>query len=169
MGRKGPKIEKTDELIFKKATKSQYSSTLYNQLKRDKRLDRFIAALEVCGLRGYSLKQTCEYISKLFPGYVRGRGLLPKTLADMIAFYPDLNDAYGFSMGVNEMLVHKRALALAEVTDDIDVIKKYNEMYSQGDSIYVREVKESDSGENSNSGTTQINFFNSRSGSVENE
>lgn len=169
MGRKGPKIEENDELIFKRATNSQYSSTLYNQLKKDKRLNKFIAALEVCGLRGMSLRQSCEYLSKLFPGYVRGKGLLPKTLAEMIAFYPDLNEAFGFSMDVNEMLVHKRAMTLAETTDDIDIIEKYHKMYSDGNCLYRKEEKVETSPEGGNTSGTQINFFNSRSESVENE
>lgn len=161
-------IPSEDKDIFKRATNSQYSSTLYKQLERDKRLDRFIVALQTCALRGMSLSEACKYLTVLFPSYVRGKGLNPKTLGDMISFYPELEDAWGFSTDIVQMTAYNRAKALMETTDNIEVIGKFNEMYDSGDMLYIRESKDnekSDSGDN----VTQVNLFNSRSGDEDNE
>lgn len=160
MGRKGPLIEQDDLEIFRKAVKSQYSSTLYEQLDRDKRLDRFICALQTCGLRNLSLSDTCKYITKLFPSYVRGKGLNPKTLANMISFYPELDDAYGFSTDTGAMAAYNRALALAETTESIADIKVFNEMYDSGDMLYNKDTK--DDNEDVGVPVTQVNYINSR-------
>lgn len=164
------KIEIHDEdvEVFKKATNSQYSSTLYKQLKKDKRLDRFIAALQTCALRGMSLSAACKYLTLLFPSYVRGKGLNPKTLADMIAFYPELDDAWGFSTDVVQMSTYNRARALAETAEDIEVIEKFNDMYDNGTMLYIRKNKEKNS-EDSTNAITQVNLFNGRNEVSENE
>lgn len=161
-------ISAEDTNIFKKATNSQYSSTLYKQLERDKRLDRFIVALQTCALRGMSLSEACKYLTTLFPSYVRGKGLNPKTLGDMIAFYPELDDAWGFSTDIVQMTAYNRAKALMQTTDDIEVIGKFNEMYDKGDMLYIREEKDSEKSGSSDN-VTQVNLFNSRSGVEENE
>ena len=161
-------IPQEDVNIFEKDTNSQYSSTLYKQLERDKRLDRFIVALQTCASRGMSLNEACKYLTTLFPSYVRGKGLNPKTLADMIAFYPELDDAWGFSTDIVQMTAYNRAKALMETTDDIDVIGKFNDMYDKGDMLYIR--KEDDKGgDGDNSNITQVNLFNSRSDVSEDE
>lgn len=142
MGRKGPSsIDEDDALIFRKAVPSQYKSVLYEQLKKEKRLDRFKQALQMCGLRNLSLTESCEYLSKLFPGYVRGKGLNRKTLGEMIGFYPDLSDAYGFSYDIGAMATYNRAKLLAETTDVISDIDLFNRMYDKGDLLYIRESK----------------------------
>lgn len=168
MGRKGIIVDNDDEIIFKKATKSQYSSVLYEQLKKDKRLDRFIAALQACGVRNLSLNDTCKYLTKLFPSYCRGKGLNPKTLATMISFYPDLEEAFGFSADIGAMMVYNRAKALAETTEDMGDIKLFNEMYDSGDMVYIREEKEKEDASN-DKGNTSIVFSVNSSGSDRNE
>ena len=167
--RYGPKIDDDDLAIFKKATQSQYSSTLYEQLKRDKKLERFICALQVCGSRNYSLRKTCEYITKLFPSYCRGKGLHPRTLADMISFYPELEEAYGFSKDIGAMAAYNRAKAIAETTDDINDIKLFNEMYDDGSLLYIRPDTRDASNEDGGGVVTEVNIFNSRSEEKDNE
>ena len=69
-------------------------------------------------------------------------------------------DAWGFSTDIVQMTAYNRAKALMETTDDIDVIGKFNNMYDKGDMLYIREDKNSESGENGDN-VTQVNFFNS--------
>lgn len=152
-------ISDDDIDIFKKATSSQYSSTLYDQLVKDKRIDKFIQALQVCALRNLSLSKTCEYITFLFPSYVRGKGLNPKTLSNMISFYPELEDAWTFNSDLVKVAAFNRAKALMEITDDINVIDKFNKMYDDGSMLYIREQKDGE--QDSNCGVN-VNLFNSR-------
>lgn len=161
MPRKGPKMDKNDEIVFEKATKSQYSSTLYKQLKRDKKLDKFIMALQICGLRNYSISETCKFLSKVFPTYVRGKGLNTRTLANMLDFYPELGEAYGFSLDFAKFAVFENARRIAETTDDIGDIKTFNEMYDDGTFLYVRDKDDVNEQEGSNA-ITEVRIFNSR-------
>ncbi len=159
MGKRGIKpIADGDEQIFKRAVSSQYESTLYNQLKRDGRLARFKVALQVCGARGMTLTQSCAYLTKLFPSYARGKGLMPKTLGSMISFYPDLEEAFGFCTDINSMKVYNRALVLAEEAESLSDIDQFNRMYDNGDMLYIRdEAKTEEEGVQDTS--TEINFI----------
>lgn len=153
--------------VFKAATKTQYESDLYKQLKKNKQLDRFISALQLCALRGMKLTETCRQLSNLFPSFVRGSGLNPGTLSSMIAFYPDLEEAWGFSSDIVQMLIYNKAKKLVEMSDYIGDIEKFNKMYDSGDLLYIREQAESNSKSSDNDDTDiigKVDISNSRLG-----
>lgn len=152
-------LKDEDIEIFKKAASSQYSSTLYNQLKKDRRLDRFIEVLSVCGARNMSLTETCKVLTRHFPSYVRGKGLLPKTLAGMIEFYPDLEEAWSFNKELYELRAFKNASIIIDVTDSIDDIKKFHEMYSDGDFLYNKGGTEENVKSENTVGGVQVNVY----------
>ena len=156
----GKKIDDNDIEIFKSAVNSQYSSVLYKQLKRDKRLDRFICALQLCAVRCMSLTETCKQLTMLFPSYMRGKGLNVKTLTDMISFYPDLEDAWSFSADLVKMQAFNKATDIMMGTDDIGVVDKFNNMYDDGNLLYIRESNEKFS--DSQSADNKVVLYNSR-------
>lgn len=155
------KIKDEDEKVFKKSVKSQSRSQLYEQLKKEKRLDRFIEVLAICGQRNFSLKDTCAVLTRYFPSYCRrGSGLDPRTLSTMIKLYPEVEEAWTFSKDIRMMRSFINASRIAETTDSMEEVVKFHENFDDtGMGLYRGKEEESSSEE----GVTQINIFNSRS------
>lgn len=134
-------LEDDDLKLLKKAVPSQYTSEIYESLKKDKRLDRFLQALSICALKNMKLRQACEYLSRLFPGYVRGKGLNPATLSKMILRYKDVADAWGFTTDTALLVAFNRASKLSEASEKIDEIILFHKTYDKN-GLFIRDEKD---------------------------
>lgn len=118
--------------------KSQVYNALYDKLKRDKRLDRFIAVVQHCSMSGVDIKGARDVLVKAFPGYIDNKDLTIECLEDMIKNYPDISVAWGYgSLGddIAQIIVKNKALQLVEKTDSMQDIQMYQEMFSNKNNI----------------------------------
>lgn len=129
--------------------KSQVYNALYDKLKRDGRLDRFIAVVQHCSMSGVDIKGAREVLVKAFPGYIDEKDLTIDCLEDMIKNYPDISIAWGYgSLGdeIAQIIVKNKALRLVEKTDSMQDIAMYQEMFGNNNGI------------NSTDNKTTVNF-----------
>lgn len=138
----GKKMDEDDAKVFESAVRSQYNSVMYNQLKKDRQLPRFLNSLRVCSKMGFTLKETCDYITRVFPSYCRGKGLNPKTLADIISFYPDVEAAWGFCKEEVLMSAFVKAADLVQMTEDMGDIKTFMGMFDTDNFVTKSDAKE---------------------------
>ena len=118
--------------------KSQVYNALYDKLKRDKRLDRFIAVVQHCSMSGVDIKGARDVLVKAFPGYITDKDLTVDCLEDMIKNYPDISVAWGYgSLGddIAQIIVKNKALQLVEKTDSMQDIAMYQEMFGNKNNI----------------------------------
>lgn len=118
--------------------KSQVYNALYDKLKRDKRLDRFIAVVQHCSMSGVDIKGARDVLVKAFPGYIDNKDLTIECLEDMIKNYPDISVAWGYgSLGdeIAQIIVKNKALQLVEKTDSMQDIQMYQEMFGNKNEI----------------------------------
>lgn len=164
MARKGTYLHDDDIEIFRKSVGSQYKSDLYERLKKEGRLDRFIDVLSLCGQRNMNLSETCRVLTKYFPSYCKQgktKGLNPKTLSTLIKFYPDIEEAWTFNKELSMMSSFINASRIAGTTNDMDVVLKFHEAFDDTDlGLYRR--KDEDSSGGKSDGVTQVNIYNSR-------
>ena len=129
--------------------KSQVYNALYDKLKRDKRLDRFIAVVQHCSMSGVDIKGARDVLVKAFPGYIDNKDLTIECLEDMIKNYPDISVAWGYgSLGdeIAQIIVKNKALQLVEKTDSMQDIAMYQEMFGNKNEV------------SSNDNKTTVNF-----------
>ena len=118
--------------------KSQVYNALYDKLKRDGRLDRFIAVVQHCSMSGVDIKGARDVLVKAFPGYIDNKDLTIECLEDMIKNYPDISVAWGYgSLGdeIAQIIVKNKALQLVEKTDSMQDIAMYQEMFGRQNDI----------------------------------
>lgn len=157
--RKPRDISEKDKSVFSEAVQSQKKSDLYKQLNKEKRLERFIDVLSLCGQRNLSMTETCKELSRYFPSYVRGKGLDPRTLRDMMALHSDIEEAWTFNRDLHDMRVYRNATRIATTTDLLSDIKLYNEIYDSKDSdLYTGNVEDK---AGDNDGGVQVNIYTS--------
>ncbi len=139
---------------FNELIDNQYKSKVYEKLKKEGRLNRFIRAIQFCAFKNMSIKATCKYLSKTFPSYFRGEGLSPETFAKMIDRYKDIREAWGYNREDQLFMVfmhtQKLALETEKVSDGIDFIKAFD---TEGDFIAVADIE----GDTDNTVTYTIN------------
>ena len=129
--------------------KSQVYNALYDKLKRDKRLDRFIAVVQHCSMSGVDIKGARDVLVKAFPGYIDNKDLTIECLEDMIKNYSDISIAWGYgSLGdeIAQIIVKNKALQLVEKTDSMQDIQMYQEMFGNKNEV------------SSNDNKTTVNF-----------
>ena len=118
--------------------KSQVYNALYDKLKRDGRLDRFIAVVQHCSMSGVDISGARDVLVKAFPGYINERDLTIACLEDMIKNYSDISIAWGYgSLGdeIAQIIVKNKALRLVEKTDSMQDIAMYQEMFGSKNDI----------------------------------
>lgn len=145
---------------------------LYNKLNIEKRLERFKALIKVCSSKGMSIYQTVEMLKNSLPGYIDNKSLTIDVFVDMLRKHSDIADCWGYGVygdEINRQMVKDAAFNLAITALKMEEIKQYNEMYDTEYSGSNKDDKDTTGDINDKAGVTQINFFNSRSGSVENE
>lgn len=114
--------------------KSQVYNQVYDKLRKDNRLDRFIAVVQYCSMSGLDIKDSVEVICKSFPSYIDEKDLTVDCLTDMIKNYSDIAIAWGYgSLGdeISQIIVRNKALKLVEKTDDMNDIVMYQEMFGK--------------------------------------
>ena len=129
--------------------KRQVYNALYDKLKRDKRLDRFIAVVQHCSMSGVDIKGARDVLVKAFPGYIDNKDLTIECLEDMIKNYSDISIAWGYgSLGdeIAQIIVKNKALQLVEKTDSMQDIQMYQEMFGNKNEV------------SSNDNKTTVNF-----------
>lgn len=156
-GSKGNKSKKTAtyrQMLENTETlcKSQVFNELYEKLKDEGRLNRFIATVQYCSISGLNVNDTVDTVIKAFPGYISAKEFTVACFNDMLQNYSDVAVAWGYGpIGdeISKIIVKNKALKLVEKTNNMQDIEIYNKMYGSLDT--------SDKEESSNSGTV-INF-----------
>jgi hypothetical protein len=118
--------------------KSQVYNALYDKLKKDGRLDRFIAVVQYCSMSGLDIKDSVQVLVKSFPSYIDEKDLTVDCLNDMIKNYSDISVAWGYgSLGdeISQIIVKNKALKIVENTDNMEDIRAYQEMFGKKDEI----------------------------------
>jgi hypothetical protein len=131
--------------------KSQVYNELYAKLRQDRRLDRFLAVLQHCSIKGLSLNDAIDVLISAFPSYIDKKELTIEVLTDMIKSYSDVSMAWGYgNIGdeISQLIVKNKALRIIEDTDKMEDIKIYMELFGSN-----REVEKND---------TVINFVMSK-------
>lgn len=118
--------------------KSQVYNALYDKLKKDGRLDRFIAVVQHCSMSGVDIKGARDVLVKAFPGYIDEKDLTIDCLNDMIKNYSDISIAWGYgSLGdeISQIIVKNKALRLVEKTDNMQDIVMYQGLFGNKNEI----------------------------------
>lgn len=118
--------------------KSQVYNALYDKLKKDGRLDRFIAVVQYCSMSGLDIKDSVQVLVKSFPSYIDEKDLTVDCLNDMIKNYSDISIAWGYgSLGdeISQIIVKNKALRLVEKTDNMQDIVMYQELFGNKNEI----------------------------------
>ena len=118
--------------------KSQVYNALYDKLKRDGRLDRFIAVVQYCSMSGLDIKDSVQVLIKSFPSYIDKKDLTVACLTDMIKNYSDISVAWGYgSLGdeISQIIVKNKALKIVEKTNNMEDIQAYQEMFGNKNEI----------------------------------
>lgn len=129
--------------------KSQVYNALYNKLKKDGRLDRFIAIVQYCSMSGLDIEDSIKVLVKSFPSYINEKDLTVDCLKDMIKNYNDISVAWGYgSLGdeISQIIVKNKALRIVEKTDNMEDIRAYQELFGNKNDI------------NSTDNKTTVNF-----------
>lgn len=156
-GSKGNKSKKTAayrQMLDNTETlcKSQVFNELYEKLKSEGRLSRFIATVQYCSMSGLNVNDTVDVVIKAFPGYISEKEFTVDCFNDMLQNYSDVAVAWGYgTLGdeISNIIIKNKALKLIERTDKIEDIEIYNRVFNS--------VGSSDKEGNSNKETV-INF-----------
>lgn len=148
-GQKGQQAKQTEQYRKMYANtpqlcKSQVYNALYDKLKRDGRLDRFIAVVQHCSMSGVDIKGARDVLVKAFPGYIDEKDLTIDCLNDMIKNYSDISIAWGYgSLGdeISQIIVKNKALRLVEQTDNMQDIVMYQELFDNKNEISSEDKK----------------------------
>lgn len=126
-------LENTDVLCT-----SMVYNALYDKLRKDKRLDRFIAVVQYCSMQGYNKEQTVEKLVSSFPGYITDKELTVKCFDEMLKVHNDISVAWGWGdLGddITQVQLKNKALSLIESNGTLEDIKMYNEIFVKTDEI----------------------------------
>ena len=118
--------------------KSQVYNELYDKLRKDKRLDRFIAVVQYCSMQGYNKEQTVDKLVSSFPGYITDKELTVKCFEEMLKVHNDISAAWGWGdIGddITQVQLKNKALSLIENNGTLEDIKMYNEIFVKTDEI----------------------------------
>ena len=120
--------------------KSQIYNELYDKLKREGRLQRFIATIQYCSSNGKTIDETIKFILNKFTGYINEKDLSIDCFADMVKNYADIAEAWGYGEDgdiITDILVKNKAIDIVKSTSEMSDIKMFNDIY--GSSIVNRE------------------------------
>lgn len=145
-GNRSKKTEKYRQMLNNTATlcKSQVYNEIYSKLKRDNRLNRFIAVVQYCSIKGYDIEDSVKFISRAFPGYIDEKLFTAECFEDMIKSYGDISMAWGYGpLGdeITDIAIKNKAVSLIEKTNSIADIETYNNIYHSVDKVSVEENK----------------------------
>lgn len=118
--------------------KSQVYNELYGKLRKDGRIDRFIAIVQYCSQSGLSLEETVKKISEMLPGYLNEEELTVDCFKEMLKMYSDVSIAWGWgTLGddITQVQLKNRALSIINSSNGtMDDIQKYQEVFGKGTS-----------------------------------
>lgn len=128
--------KKHKEMVLKAPAlcKSQVYNEVYGKLRKDRRLDRFIAVVQYCSMSGLNIEETVKLICKSFPGYIDAKDMTVACFEDMIKNYHEISIAWGYGGAgddITEIMVKNKALKIIENTDNMDDIVKYQEVFGR--------------------------------------
>lgn len=119
--------------------KSQVYSELYERMRRDGRLARFIAVIQYCSIKGFDMDDTVEIVCSSFPSYIDKVDFTVNTFKDMLSTYNDIAVAWGYgNIGdeISNIIVRNKALRLVEKTENIEDVIRYQEVFgSKSDEV----------------------------------
>lgn len=124
--------------------KSMVYNQLYNKLKNENRLDRFIAVVQYCSMSGLDIETTVKTICEAFPSYISSNELDVKCFEDMIKNYSDVAVAWGYgSLGddISMIIVKNKALQLVQRTENMQDIVMYNEVFGKKPELNTEDKK----------------------------
>lgn len=113
--------------------KSQVFNELYEKLKDEGRLSRFIATVQYCSMSGLNVTDTVNTIIKAFPGYINAKEFTVACFNDMIKNYGDVAVAWGYGpIGdeISNIIIKNKALRLVEKTSKMEDIEIYNRIFN---------------------------------------
>lgn len=122
-------LENTPQLC-----KSQVYNELYDKLRKDCRLPRFIAVVQYCSMTGLSIDDSVKRIMEAFPSYISKKEFNSNIFRDMIKNYSDISIAWGYGeLGdeISQIMVKNKALQIIEKTDKMEDIQIYNSLYGK--------------------------------------
>lgn len=130
--------------------KSNVADSFYSRLKVDKRLDRFIAVLEVCSIQNMTVDETCEMVYKTFPSYIKEGDFDGKVLNLLSERYSDISIALGYGPigdDISNRMILKRArdISMGEASGNMRDIKDYISVYKEISSLDKENSDESSS------------------------
>lgn len=132
--------------------KSQVFNELYEKLKSEGRLSRFIATVQYCSMSGLNINDAVDVIIKAFPGYISEKEFTVDCFNDMLQNYSDIAVAWGYgTLGdeISNIIIKNKALRLIEKTDKMEDIEIYSRVFNS--------MSNTEKGESSSNGTV-INF-----------
>jgi len=114
--------------------KSQVYNALYDKLRKDRRLDRFIAVVQYCSMSGLNIEDSIQVICKSFPGYIDSKDLTVECFEDMIKNYHDVSIAWGYGdLGdeISQIIVKNKAFKIVEKSNSLSDIAMYQELFAK--------------------------------------
>jgi hypothetical protein len=121
-------LENTETLC-----KSQVFNELYEKLKSEGRLSRFIATVQYCSMSGLNINDAVDVIIKAFPGYISEKEFTVDCFNDMLQNYSDIAVAWGYgTLGdeISNIIIKNKALRLIEKTDKMEDIEIYSRVFN---------------------------------------
>lgn len=118
--------------------KSQVYNELYDKIRRDGRLNRFIAVIQYCSQSGLSIEDSVAKIADSFPSYIKADDFTVDCFKDMISNYSDISLAWGYGpLGdeISNIMVRNKALEIIGKTDNMADIEIYNKLYGNRDTV----------------------------------
>lgn len=129
--------------------KSQVYNDIYGKIKREGRLNRFLATIQYCSSNGMDINKTVKFICDSFPCYIDNKQFTADCFKEMLKSFGDVAEAWGYGKAgdmISDIIIKNRALHLIEKTDSMEDIQIYKQLFDN-----VSKDK------NDNSGTV-INF-----------
>lgn len=110
-------------------------SDIYKALDEQKRLEKFLWAVELCSTKDFDIAETVDVLVQSLPSCNLEGKLTEDTFKQMIAWHHDVADAWTcglYGSDIDRMRVRRNATTIATTTRKMDDIKTWEELYGSG-------------------------------------
>lgn len=111
--------------------KSQTNSEIYERLKNDGQLKRFVACIQYCSSKGMNIDSALQFILQHFGGFLNKKEFTRECFVKLLNTYGIFGSAWGMGIDgdeINRTMLKNRAFELA-LKGSMEDIKTYNELY----------------------------------------
>ena len=111
---------------------SQIYNELYDKLYKNFMVDRFVAVVQHCSVKGMTIEETISTLKAAFPSYINDDELTRDVFVNMLEDYPEVSFAWGYGQTgdeISKIIVKNKALKLVEKTDNMEDIQMYQDMF----------------------------------------